>query len=470
MSKEDCTWTGLTRQLPRRRFLERAAALGIGAAGLALVGCDDEGGHNFPIPTVTEQELAQDVLALWNKSHDIAFRYERRLKVSSQEEIRQSVKDLTIQKARLIEREYIGLGLYGEPPNARVENRDGRDIVLIRGQEFDVRHSSSDYFIGAALIDYLFEEKFADILKDVPGFESNRQILLPSNMEEILWLQSHLVDVQLGDVSPITRTRDLATLARALKVFEAVGLPRPNKLKLDKSLFEKGGNPHHKFKDPDTILLDATKSGGFDSARSIASFLATRKPNLVGDYLEVVSRAYKSQRQPIANGYFTPNGEEGFIKALEDYMFDGVSFRKKIAYAETWGRLEAGKVMLQVPYAFLKHALGNREFSINFKVKLIMEYKIGDTVMIDDYARPDKPGIVLRQRPTLKIDPGWPYVNDGTLVQIIGGSELVPDDEKDQATRMWLIRRHGLGVSEQPGWVSEEWFGPSLKLSDQFLI
>ena len=90
--------------------------------------------------------------------------------------------------------------------------------------------------------------------------------------------------------------------------------------------------------------------------------------------------------------------------------------------------------------------------------------------MIDDYARPDKPGIVLRQRPTLKIDLGWPYVNDGTLVQIIGGSELVPDDEKDQATRMWLIRRHGLGVSEQPGWVSEEWFGPSLKLSDQFLI
>ena len=464
MSKEDWTWTGLKKSCSRRAALRGVATLTAGAVGVVTVGCDNEGKKpSGATSTSTPENLVENFRALYDKTHYIAFNYVELRQTFSQEEIRQQAKDLTILKARLIEKAYLRLKLDGEQQEVKVEKRDDRDIVIIRGQEFDVRYSSCDFFIGAALVDYLFEEQFDHFLKEAPGFESDRQTLPDSNIENLLWLADHLEEVELGDVSPITRTSGLDTLGRALRVLEESGLSIPKKVKIDQFSFEEGENPH-KDENPDTILLEAADFGGFNSARPVASFLAARKPNMVGDYLEVVSRTYRSQRQPTETEFFNPKGEVDFINAFEGYMFHGVRFRKRIAYAKIQG-LEAEEVMLRVRYDFLKKVLGGREFSINSQIKPVVSYKVGDDLRINDYERPDNSGIILRQRPTLEIDPNWPYINHDAFVQIIDGSQVLLDHEKRQATTMWRVQRgeigmHGFEGYGLPGWVSEEWFGP----------
>ena len=136
------------------------------------------------------------------------------------------------------------------------------------------------------------------------------------------------------------------------------------------------------------------------------------------------------------------------------------------------GHIVEGNI-LQAKYDYARQVLGGIETSEDGRKRILSTYNAGDIVTIADYEDASRPGIFLRETPTLEIDPERPAVYDGWKVQVVDGPVLYIDDVNLEATRMWRVQegtvangRVFVGDNDRTGWISEEWFGEKLKITN----
>ena len=455
------------------------------ASAIGGIACNDEGGTESPTPTATVQALEYyhdpDLPIAPNINLAVSTKlvndyYEMRGNFIPIEEIKEQALLVTLGKIEAIFFENQDL-----PFRYQDILRKDKKIIEIRGREFNLDRPT-DFVIGVALADYLFQQYFEDEIRELDEFfDYDRQTL--DNIANLFWLKDNFEVIEMGDIPPIARTANLEELAIGLKTLQEAGLPIPKKAKIGVFHFSNGTNPYESI-DKDTILLDiwSYPTGEFRVGSSIAEFVIANNPQILERYSQIVTEVFNQHKDQIIDPRLLSSGDYDYVygdDAIEfssffaDYIFDGVGLRKKIAYAKATGH-EAEAAILGAKSGYLKQTFGGRDYSVDGKTKEIREYQVGDLIKIEDYEAPRRSGIFLRPEPVEEIDPNWPSIGDGSTLKLIGKPVILLNDDRLEATTMWQVQAGSVASGrvfipsewKSPGWVSEEWFGEKL-LTDQ---
>lgn len=446
------------------------------------IACKDSGEHKPSTeqiePTqITEQierpssneASTQTVKNLFNQTQELNENYfNQRKQLVSQDDLRKTAINLTISKVRAM------LASSQFSDNAFIKN-NGHVLIFSNGREFDL-DEPTEFVIGTALVDYFFHDTFQDVLKDDIGFVFEKQRLQSyEGFNNIFWLVDN-IQIEIGDIPPIARTESLERLAQGLKFLKETGMTLPKKAKID--YFGLEDKNIYENVEGDTLLLQvySFSNGDFRTETSLTDYIIARNPDVLKNYQEKVSAAFSEQTSEITEPELISSSEYGYLyddegelpQVLADYIYDGVSFRKKIAYAATTGHIAETNI-LQAKYDYAREVFGAFETSVDGRKKNVIDYNLGDVIRMADY-NIARPGIYLRETPTLEIDPNRPAIYNYSVVKIIQGPELYLDDINLEATRMWKIQtgnivggRIFIGDNERSGWVSEEWFGEQIQ-------
>jgi len=480
--------SSLDREPKRKRnpwLVRGGAAVAFGAVSLiGGVACDDENRAETPTATATAQlplesisQSEEAIADLYQMSDDLTSQYfkERRSGITIGGK-RSLSYGLTHAKADFIYTANLDL----LEQNFSIKRFEDTTIIVIQDRAFDISNNSADFVIGTALIDYLFQQQFADELRqEFQSFNYDRQTL--DDIDNLLWLKDNFEKIELGDLPPIARTANLEELAIGLKALQEAGLPIPKKARIGNFNYSDSNNPYE-GEDEETIFLDVWDypTGEFRAESAIAEFTIANNPQILEGYSQVVTAAFDQYEDQITEPMLLSSGDYGYLgddasefsSFFADYIFDGVSLRKRIAYVKATGHL-AEAAILEVKASYVRQLLGGRDYSVDGGTKEIREYKIGDIIEIVDYEAPRDPGIYLRSGPVLEIDPNWPSVRDGSKVRLIGGPTVVLDHDYHEATTFWQVEEGSIVNQrlwlrdpqyDNDGDVSEEWFGPQIKI------
>jgi len=459
-------------------FLVGSAAIG----GVGSVACNGETQFETPTPTATPhrspESISKEAVAdLYQTTDDLTTHYfEKERSGMSIGALRMLARGITDVKADFISS--------ASPEMSEqyfsIKHLEDKTVIVIQGREFDISNNSTDFVIGTALTDYFFQEQFADELSQkFEFFNFDRQTL--DDINNLLWLKDNFEEIELGDLPPIARTANLEELAIGLKALQEAGLSIPHKAKI--SVLNYGDNPY-KGTDNDTIFLDVYSypTGEFRVGSSIAEFLMANNPKILEGYSEVVSEAFSQNQNQITEprlissfdyGYLYGDDAAEFSIFFSDYIFEGEGLRKKIAYANATGHF-AEAAILETKSGYVQQLVGGRDYSVDGRTKkVIRDYQVGEVIEIDDYERPRKSGIFLRQEPTLEIDPNWPITFDRQPVKLVGKPKVILNDRDLEATTFWQVQTGDIAsgrvfVADQrtpPGWVSQEWFGAPAEIN-----
>ena len=483
----------MKRENDNRGYISRGVkVLGVVAGGTlaaaAIVYCarEQDSSPNTPDttvePTTTARQLEQPsaeaispqaVRNLYNlEKETISGYFDLRRQGITTENIRAKSKEFTILKARTV----WGADPFPESPTI---SNDGNILIFNNGRQLNL-DKPTDFVLGTAVVDYLFHSRFEEYLQDEISFWFDRQRLTPyEGLENIFWLKDN-IEIEMGDIPPVARTESLEQLTRGLMFMQEAGIELPTKAKIEAFGFE-DSNIYENV-DDDTLLLQVFSypDGDFRVATSLTDYIIARNPDILKNYKGQVEVAFNSQTDEITEPKLLSSNDYGYVYddegelpiILADFIYDGSGFRKKIEYAMATGHIVEGNI-LQAKYDYARQVLGGIETSEDGRKRILSTYNAGDIVTIADYEDASRPGIFLRETPTLEIDPERPAVYDGWKVQVVDGPVLYIDDVNLEATRMWRVQegtvangRVFVGDNDRTGWISEEWFGEKLKITN----
>ena len=420
-----------------------------------------------------EEASPQAVIGLYNQTQELNENYfDSRRQGLSPNDLKDSAKELTISKVRAI----WAADHFPESPFIRNE---GDTIIFNNGHQLNLDEPTG-FALGTALVDYSFHSTFEKELEGEVGFWFYRQRLSSyEGFGSIFWLADN-VQIEMGDIPPIARTESLEQLTRGLMFMQEAGINLPTKAKIETFGFD--DNNIYEGVDDNTLLLQVFSypDGDFRVATSLTDYIIARYPDILKKYKEQAEAAFNSQTGQITEPELLSSNDYGYVYddegelpiILADYIYDGSGFRKKIDYAMATGHIAEGNI-LQAKYDYARQVLGGIDTSEDGRRRNLLTYDAGDIITIADYEDASRPGIFLRETPTSEIDPNRPAVYDGWEVQVVEGPVLYIDDVNLEATRMWRVQegtvangRVFVGDNDRAGWISEEWFGEKLKITN----
>lgn len=419
--------------------------------------------------TVVPEVQTLSVVDLYRQNKSIDEDYnQRRRSGESADKIRKDLARLTLSKIDAIN------GVNKDFSSVRVIDKPGW-VISVKDKKFDL-DDEEGLFVGSSLVEHLFREEFRQDLQDELGFPFDEQDGSDRVVDNVLWLADH-VDLKIGDIGPLAHIESLEKLSQGLQALEKAGLAVPNKATIQG--FQYDDENLYKSADFDTILVRVNSyNGDFAAQASVGDYVVANDSQFLDMYSKNLST--------ISGGWGDRVTEERLISpssyadvypdwlrlgtSVQEYIFNGVGFRKKLAYAEATGH-QAEAQFLWVEYQMLKQKFGDTEFTVDGQPKEVQEYKLGDVLKIDDYEGYERQGIFLRETPTLEIDPNRSSIGNGSKVKILEGPVVILDDVRAQGTKMWKVGvgnvsggRIFVGYDRESGWVSEEWFGNKIEL------
>lgn len=462
------------------------AAGAVAAAAIAYCAREQDSSPNAPDttvePTATARQLElpgaeeaspQAVIDLYNQTQDLNENYfDSRRQGLSQDDLRKVAIDLSVSKVR-------AMWASSHFPSDPFIKNEGNVVIFNNGRQFDL-DKPTDFVIGTALADYFLHSDFQEVLEEEIGFVFNKQRLQSfEGFNNIFWLTDN-VQIEMGDIPPIARTESLEKLSQGLQFLQEAGLPLPQKARIeyfgleDKNIYENV--------DANTLLLQVYSfpDGDFRVRTSLTDYIIAKNPEVLKNYKERVSAVFDAQNSQITEPRLLSPSDYGYVyddegelpQVLADYIYDGVSFRKKIAYSMATDHIAEGSI-LQAKYDYTRELFSGVETSVDGRRHDVLNYNVGDVIEIEDYYDFVRPGIFLRETPTLEIDPNRPAVYDYQKVKIVEGPALYLDEVNLEATRMWRVQegtvandRVFVGDNDRNGWISEEWFGEKLTITN----
>jgi len=208
--------------------------------------------------------------------------------------------------------------------------------------------------------------------------------------------------------------------------------------------------------------------------------LVANNPKILEGYSQVVTESFSQHQNQITEprllssadySYVYSDDRTEFSSFFPDYIFNGEALRKKIAYANATGHF-AEAAILEAKSGYVRQLVGGRDYSVDGRPKTIRQYQVGEVIEIENYERPRREGIFLRQEPTLEINPNWPSTFDGQPVKLVGEPKVILNNRDLEATTFWQVQAGDIVsgrvfIADQgtaPGWVSEEWFGAPVEI------
>lgn len=377
----------------------------------------------------------------------------------STEELDNYARIITLQKIHLIKE---------QEPGYPILTRG--DIVRVSGQDFSLTLDSPNFVVAAALVDLHFKEKLQlDTTEDSYAAFVRRE----SAINNLLWLRENL-EIRIEDAPPFARTEDLEKIAIMLRTLKESGIGTlPTRATISSYKDDQVLGFYVQRADTLLLQLDVTNPASIAVAKSFGKYMTWRNHDIFFGYDDTVKSAtstiktaYKQPSMRYTNDYgVLIKPDDDFTFALYDFIMEGERLRKRIAYAQYMGYTAEAQI-LTAKTKYLKEVLG-KEFSINGQEKVIYPYQSGDVVWHDSWDK-ERPYTFLRPRPTLAIDPNWPFVPDGVDIafQLLNQPpQTISDHQKREATTFRnvlagrVIPSGEFIPTKNPAWVSQEWFG-----------
>ena len=465
------------QKMSRRRLLKLAAGAAAVGGGVALLGCND-GGENQPTETpqsveapeaesAPEGDINERAKALFKRTLIFNQEYSRwRKEGKPEEELQDNARELTKQKVNLVAerngRKNSNLYLEG-------------DRVLFTGRQFDLKDPTG-FVLGTALADYEFQECFAQELEqsadilNPPGFQTLKDVT------RLIWLSDNL-ELEIVDSAPFLKTSNLEELSWSLRALQEAGIKIPKKVQLGED-FQPENLPD------DTMFVRMANCGyGYPTGyvkEHVGYFFSVHNPEIVDHYTQMVSEMLKTRNFDIVEPRLLTVDIAPLPKSLEDdfnemlygYIADGVKLRKRLRYAQTQGYQPEAEI-LAAKLDFVRQVLSNRDYSIEGKQQTLLSYQTNDVVKIEDYESPDKKGVFLREKASLKVDPNRPHVDNGDIVIILQGPTPVVDHDHMEAFDMFKVQKGEIIYGNffvhpsDSGYISREWLGKKIQTSQE---
>lgn len=335
---------------------------------------------------------------------------------------------------------------------ARVVVEPSKRVVAVDNEKYDL-NKPSDFVMASALINSYGRFHVRGLAEDINDLHKK-------------------VSLDLGG-SPVGNLESLSRLSQTLKVFENKGKPIPQKVRYPYIPIYIGDSPLPAEYQWRGMNKDVYGVVNFQ----LADFYLKHEQGPYAEYKKAVEREFNNPNNPpmvrpelagAAQSSLLRSGEQDFTATFVRYFTDGVSLRKRIAYAEARG-LVAEHRILSAKYNALRQWFGD-EIQANGVIKSEEGFRVGDFLWIDDYVARhyyELGGIYLRPEPTLKTNPDLKVMIQGANVRIIDGPATVIDDGKEEAMTMWKVeagdflfdnKSFAPWGNDWEGWVSDEWF------------
>lgn len=366
------------------------------------------------------------------------------------------------------------------PPEEAVKiHLDGtRRQLTIDDLELNL-NNNLQFHLAASLIRLKIEELLAP--------DKINPHLVRNEVENLQWLAKTNPPIVIESGSfAILPKKTLVMTARLLRSFQEAKIPAPRETYFKNWQPGDSGGAWYEHRDyPHPFRITVTNAsdekGLVHEAGHHVSGVWVLDPNntqLVSFSQESFAALIGTLRQKLdAKPLSKKDMEEEYANAFNQYFLQGDAFRRSLTQSDP---TDHQTIINKQEYRFMNSVFGGRHFSneglaLDTLVKEV-PIQIGDILRIVD---PDveTPGILLRQKPTLTINPDLPVVWDSNYVQVIDGP-IAASDPQGRKVEMWKVRL-GFYISEGTylypdtqkrikfipygknveGWISKEWLG-----------